>query len=139
MYRCCTLQAFVSLNWVLAEEPLDLETELALDFLDYLLVHTPLLLWFHCAVLFHSCTSCLPVVHAAARRQAANVRWPRVQVGTSAAPLRKELMDSGLGEALVGGGLQGDLRQPVFSIGLKGAAPENFQKVDRGAAGCPPC
>jgi hypothetical protein len=51
------------------------------------------------------------------------------QVGTSAAPLRKELMDSGLGEALVGGGLQGDLRQPVFSIGLKGAAPENFQKV----------
>lgn len=55
--------------------------------------------------------------------------WPRVQVGTSAAPLRKELMDSGLGEALVGGGLQGDLRQPVFSIGLKGAAPENFQKV----------
>jgi Zn-dependent M16 (insulinase) family peptidase len=81
-------KAFVSLNWVLAEEPLDLETELALDFLDYLLV------------------------------------------GTSAAPLRKELMDSGLGEALVGGGLQGDLRQPVFSIGLKGAAPENFQKVE---------
>lgn len=28
----------MSLNWVLAEEPLDLETELALDFLDYLLV-----------------------------------------------------------------------------------------------------
>jgi presequence protease len=52
-------------------------------------------------------------------------------VGTSAAPLRKELMDSGLGEALVGGGLQGDLRQPVFSIGLKGAAPENFQQVGR--------
>jgi hypothetical protein len=34
------VQAFVSLNWVLAEEPLDLETELALDFLDYLLVRT---------------------------------------------------------------------------------------------------
>jgi hypothetical protein len=33
-------QAFVSLNWVLSEEPLDLETELALDFLDYLLVHS---------------------------------------------------------------------------------------------------
>lgn len=52
-------------------------------------------------------------------------------MGTSAAPLRKALMDSDLGEALVGGGLQGDLRQPVFSIGLKGAAPENFQKVRR--------
>ena len=38
-------------------------------------------------------------------------------------------MDSGLGEALVGGGLQGDLRQPVFSIGLKGADPANFQKA----------
>ena len=38
-------------------------------------------------------------------------------------------MDSGLGEALVGGGLQGDLRQPVFSIGLKGADSDNFQKV----------
>lgn len=36
-------QAFVSLNWVLSEEPLDLETELALDFLDYLLVWTWLL------------------------------------------------------------------------------------------------
>ena len=42
MYCCCCVQAFVSLNWVLAEEPLDLETELALDFLDYLLVHTSL-------------------------------------------------------------------------------------------------
>ena len=63
------------------------------------------------------------------------MRSARVQVGTSAAPLRKELMDSGLGEALVGGGLQGDLRQPVFSIGLKGAAPENFEKV--GAPGAP--
>ena len=31
-------QAFVSLNWVLTEEPLDLATELGLDFLDYLLV-----------------------------------------------------------------------------------------------------
>ena len=33
-------QAFVSLNWVLSGEPLDLETELGLDFLDYLLVGT---------------------------------------------------------------------------------------------------
>lgn len=81
-------KAFVSINWVLSEEPLDLETELGLDFLDYLLV------------------------------------------GTSAAPLRKALNDSGLGEAIIGGGLQGELRQPVFSIGLKGADPDNFQKVE---------
>ena len=36
-------QAFVSVNWVLAEEPLDLPTELGLDFLDYLLVCVTLL------------------------------------------------------------------------------------------------
>ncbi len=53
-------KAFVSLNWLLAEEPLDLETELAWGFLDYLLLGTP------------------------------------------AAPLRKALNDSGLGEALIG-------------------------------------
>ena len=38
-------------------------------------------------------------------------------------------MDSGLGQALIGGGLQGDLRQPVFSIGLKGVDPANAAKV----------
>ena len=53
-------KAFVSLNWLLSEAPLDLETELAWGFLDYLLL------------------------------------------GTSAAPLRKALNDSGLGEALIG-------------------------------------
>ena len=80
-------QAFVSVNWVLTEEPLDLPTELGMDFLDFLLV------------------------------------------GTSASPLRRALMDSGLGEAIIGGGLQGDLRQPVFSIGLKGVDPANFAKA----------
>lgn len=28
-------------------------------------------------------------------------------------------MDSGLGEALVGGGLEGELLQPTYSVGLK--------------------
>lgn len=41
----------------------------------------------------------------------------------------QRLSDSELGEAMVGGGLQGDLRQPVFSVGLKGVDPDNFQKV----------
>ncbi|BDA40898.1 Presequence protease, mitochondrial [Coccomyxa sp. Obi] len=81
-------KAFVSLNWLLSEEPLDLETELAWGFLDYLLL------------------------------------------GTSAAPLRKALNDSGLGEALIGGGLGDELRQPVFSLGLKGVKPENAAKVE---------
>lgn len=79
---------FVSLNWVLAPDAVDLETELALGFLDYLLL------------------------------------------GTSAAPLRKALNDSGLGEALIGGGLQDELRQPIFSVGLKGVAPGDAVKVE---------
>ncbi len=33
-------RAFVSVNWVLSEAPLDLETELAFGFLDYLLLGT---------------------------------------------------------------------------------------------------
>lgn len=77
----------MSLNWVLTEEPLDVETELALGFLDYLLL------------------------------------------GTSASPLRKALNDSGLGEAIIGGGLMDELRQPVFSLGLKGVNPDDSQKV----------
>jgi presequence protease len=41
-------------------------------------------------------------------------------VGTSAAPLRKALIDSGLGEDVTGDGLSGSMRQMTFSIGLKG-------------------
>jgi presequence protease len=41
-------------------------------------------------------------------------------VGTSAAPLRKALIDSGLGEDVTGSGLSGWTRQMTFSIGLKG-------------------
>lgn len=81
------MQAFVSLNWVLAEEAFDLETELAFGFLDYLML------------------------------------------GTSAAPLRRALNESGLGESLIGGGLSDDLRQPIFSLGLKGVEPANAEKV----------
>lgn len=80
-------KAYVSVNWVLAEEPLDLETELAWGFLDYLLL------------------------------------------GTSAAPLRRKLNESGLGESITGGGLSDELRQPTFSLGLKGVEEENTDKV----------
>lgn len=40
-------------------------------------------------------------------------------LGTSASPLRKALNDSGLGESIIGGGVEDELRQPVFSLGLK--------------------
>eukprot|EP00244_Chara_vulgaris_P009641 TRINITY_DN4184_c0_g2_i1.p1 TRINITY_DN4184_c0_g2~~TRINITY_DN4184_c0_g2_i1.p1 ORF type:complete len:1050 (+),score=217.40 TRINITY_DN4184_c0_g2_i1:309-3152(+) len=78
----------ISLNWVLSDKDLDLETELALGFLDHLLLGTP------------------------------------------AAPLRKALLESALGEALIGGGLEDELRQPQFAIGLKGVAEEDVGKVE---------
>ena len=51
-------------------------------------------------------------------------------VGTSAAPLRKALIDSGLGEALTHSGLEDDLRQIVWSIGLKGIAIEDAPQAE---------
>ncbi|HUF39115.1 MAG TPA: insulinase family protein [Anaerolineales bacterium] len=43
-----------------------------------------------------------------------------ILLGTQAAPLRKALIDSGLGENLVGGGLSEYTRQPTFSVGMRG-------------------
>lgn len=54
-----------------------------------------------------------------------------ILIGTAAAPLRKALIDSGLGEALAGGGLDSDLRQPMFSIGLKGIEPASADKIEQ--------
>uniref|UniRef100_A0A0D6R045 Peptidase M16C associated domain-containing protein n=1 Tax=Araucaria cunninghamii TaxID=56994 RepID=A0A0D6R045_ARACU len=78
----------VCLNWLLADEPLDLETELALGFLDHLMLGTP------------------------------------------AAPLRKTLLESGLGDAIVGGGIEDELLQPQFSIGLKNVAEDDVGRVE---------
>lgn len=80
---------FVSVNWVLAPDALDVASELELGFLDYLLL------------------------------------------GTAAAPLRKALNDAGLGEALIGGGLSDELRQPTFSVGLKGVAAGDADAVEK--------
>ena len=50
-------------------------------------------------------------------------------LGTSASPLLRALTESGLGERMIGGGLSDELRQPTFSLGLKGVKPEDAQKV----------
>ncbi|KAJ8471823.1 hypothetical protein OPV22_026166 [Ensete ventricosum] len=78
----------VCLNWLLSEEPLDLETELTLGFLDHLLLGTP------------------------------------------ASPLRRILLESGLGDAIVGGGIEDELLQPQFSVGLKGVSEDDIRKVE---------
>lgn len=54
-----------------------------------------------------------------------------VLVGTPASPLRRVLIESGLGEDLVGGGLGDYLRQMFYSVGLKGIALENADAVEK--------
>ncbi|XP_010481056.1 PREDICTED: presequence protease 2, chloroplastic/mitochondrial-like [Camelina sativa] len=83
-----TKKHMVCLNWLLSDKPLDLQTQLALEFLEHLMLGTP------------------------------------------ASPLRKILLESGLGEALVNSGMEDELLQPQFSIGLKGVSDDNVQKVE---------
>ncbi|KQW78152.1 peptidase M16 [Devosia sp. Root413D1] len=54
-----------------------------------------------------------------------------VLVGTSAAPLRKAMIDSGLGEGLTGSGLADGIRQPYFTFGLKGIEDDAGDKVEQ--------
>jgi Zn-dependent M16 (insulinase) family peptidase len=70
-------QAMLTVNWML-DEVSDIETDLGLGILSYILLGTP------------------------------------------ASPLRKALIDSGLGEDVTGAGLVDSLRQMMFSTGLKG-------------------
>ena len=56
-------------------------------------------------------------------------------LGTSSAPLKKALMQSGLGEAVTGYGFEDDLLQGTYSVGLKGIAnPADVDKVRQIAA-----
>jgi len=50
---------------------------------------------------------------------------------TPASPLRKALLDSGLGEDVLGGGFVGYLRQMSFSVGLKGFPRDKADQVQR--------
>ena len=53
-----------------------------------------------------------------------------ILVGSPASPLRKALLDSGLGEDLIDGADWDDLRQPVFVTGLKGVREANYDRVE---------
>ncbi|GLI33993.1 insulinase family protein [Desulforhabdus amnigena] len=53
-----------------------------------------------------------------------------VLLGMPGSPLRKALIDSGLGDDLAGVGLESDLRQMYFSTGLKGIAIENADRIE---------
>lgn len=49
--------------------------------------------------------------------------------GLPGSPLRRALMESGLGEDMAGNGLETDLRQMYYSTGLKGVAPADITKA----------
>ncbi|RME83228.1 MAG: peptidase M16 [Caldilineae bacterium] len=53
-----------------------------------------------------------------------------ILIGTPASPLRKALIDSGLGEDLAGEGMMDQIRQIAFSTGLKGVERESVAKVE---------
>ena len=53
-----------------------------------------------------------------------------ILLGMPGSPLRKALIDSGLGEALAGGGLEDELRQLFFSTGLKGVRTNDLERVE---------
>jgi Zn-dependent M16 (insulinase) family peptidase len=53
-----------------------------------------------------------------------------ILVGTAASPLRKALIDSGLGEGLTGSGVAEDMLQPYFTVGLKGIDAADADKVE---------
>lgn len=53
-----------------------------------------------------------------------------VLLGMPGSPLRKALIDSGLGDDIAGTGLEKELRQGYFSTGLKGIAPENADRIE---------
>ena len=50
--------------------------------------------------------------------------------GNPAAPLRKKLTESGLGEGMTGSGFGTHLRQPIAMFGLKGVDPADAEKVE---------
>lgn len=54
-----------------------------------------------------------------------------ILIGTPASPLKKALLDSGLGEDLAGIGLEADMRQIVFSTGLKGTRTRDAKKIEK--------
>ncbi len=54
-----------------------------------------------------------------------------ILIGTPASPLRKALIDSGLGEDLTGRGVETSLAQMMFSVGMKGVQPGDVDSVER--------
>lgn len=53
-----------------------------------------------------------------------------ILVGSPASPLRKALIDSGLGEDLTSSGVESEIKPGYFTVGLRGVASEDTDKVE---------
>jgi Zn-dependent M16 (insulinase) family peptidase len=53
-----------------------------------------------------------------------------ILLGTAGSPLRKALIESGLGEDSTGGGMETHMIQMMYSIGLKGVETQNLEKAE---------
>jgi Zn-dependent M16 (insulinase) family peptidase len=54
-----------------------------------------------------------------------------ILIGTPASPLKKALLDSGLGEDLAGVGMETELKNLVFSTGLRGTKARHARKIEK--------
>jgi presequence protease len=54
-----------------------------------------------------------------------------ILIGTPASPLKKALLDSGLGEDLAGIGMETEMRHLIFSTGLKGTRKRHAKKIEK--------
>jgi hypothetical protein len=54
-----------------------------------------------------------------------------ILIGTPASPLKKALLESGLGEDLAGLGMETELRHFIFSTGLKGTRKRHARKIEK--------
>ena len=54
-----------------------------------------------------------------------------ILTGTPASPLRKALIDSGLGEDLTGSGMEAELKEYFYSTGLRGVVAGDDEKVEQ--------
>ena len=54
-----------------------------------------------------------------------------ILLGTPASPLRKTLIESGLGEDITGGGLETHMLQMAYSIGLKGVDTQDLEEAEQ--------
>src|SRR5215207_6242828 len=54
-----------------------------------------------------------------------------ILIGTPASPLKKALLESGLGEDLAGIGMETEMRHLIFSTGLKGTRRRHAKKIEK--------